>query len=99
MTIYRQKTRRDANEAAIVTALEMCGVTVTQLSAKGVPDLLCGYQGNTFLIEVKMPKGKLTDDQVKWHDKWRGQVAVVHNVEEALAAIGATVTKKSPTVE
>lgn len=46
---------------------------------------------NTFL-EIKdsaKPKSarKLTEDQVKWHAEWRGQVAVVENIEQALAAI------------
>jgi hypothetical protein len=30
---------------------------------------------------------KLTEDQVKWHAEWRGQVAVVENVEQAIEAI------------
>lgn len=33
----------------------------------------------------------LTKDQRDWHPAWRGQVAVVRTVEEALAVIGAEV--------
>ena len=32
---------------------------------------------------------ELTPDQVKWHIAWRGQVAVVTSVEEAIAAVSA----------
>lgn len=47
-----------------------------------------------FLIEVKDPTKpkrdqKLTPDQERWHANWKGQVAVVHTVEEALRVIGA----------
>lgn len=31
---------------------------------------------------------RLTPDQVQWHAAWRGQVVVVTDVAEALAALG-----------
>jgi hypothetical protein len=60
---------------------------------KGVPDLLCGYQGRNVLLEIKdgskpPSKRKLNPDQVEWHDKWRGQVCVVNNLDEAIEALG-----------
>lgn len=74
------------------------GATVQSLAAvgKGVPDLLCGYQGTTVLIECKdgrLPPSKrqLTADQIEWHAAWRGgRCVVVNSVDEALAAIGVT---------
>jgi hypothetical protein len=64
----------------------MSGVSVQPISSKGVPDLLCGFKGKTYLLEVKDKKGKLTPDQVAWHDKWRGaKPHVVHDINEALA--------------
>ena len=91
--------RTDANQQEIVDALRSAGASVECLHAagKGVPDLLVGYHGNrggslyithNLLMEVKMPDGKLNKRQVKWHAEWRGQVAVVRSVEEALALIG-----------
>ena len=86
MSLYRQAAKRDGNEKEIVTYLRSVGVSVHQLSSKGVPDLLCGYKGKTYLLEVKEKRGKLTSDQVTWHDKWRGEKPfIVHDVAEALA--------------
>ncbi len=56
----------------------------------GRPDLLVGFRGETYLLEVKSPKGRLEDSQVTWHADWRGRpVAVVRTPTEALRAIGA----------
>lgn len=48
---------RDTNERPIIEALRAAGATVTQLDGKGVPDLLVGFRGQTFLLEVKLPLG------------------------------------------
>lgn len=101
---FRAK-RRDANEREIVAALESAGASVQRLDAAGVPDLLVGFRGETFLIEVKNPestkgalaggvrrkgRGCLTPDQVAWFGAWRGgRIHEVVNIHEALAAIGA----------
>ena len=85
--------KRDANEKAIVRALEAAGASVTRLGDPGVPDLLVGYAGSTFLLEVKLPletraaaggrresqggRGDLTKAQVAWWDSWRGAKAHV----------------------
>lgn len=47
--------QRDLNEGPIVDALERAGAAVTRLPGFGVPDLLVGYNGETFLLEVKNP--------------------------------------------
>ena len=88
----RRAAKRDKNEAAIVAALEEIGATVQPLSGKGIPDLLVGFRGQTFLLEVK-DKGKhLTDDQVQWHTWWNGlSVAVVYTNEDAYEALGVVV--------
>lgn len=49
----RRAANRDASEAAIVAALRGVGASVTLLSQDGVPDLLVGWRGETFLLEVK----------------------------------------------
>ena len=99
MSIFRRDAKRDANEEAIADALLAVGASVTRISAKGAPDLLVGFRGETTLMEVKRapgPKGgtsrgKLTNDQIEWRGAWRGRPPViVRTPAEALAAIGAT---------
>lgn len=85
--------RKDANQPEIVDGLEKVGASVIDASAigGGFPDLVVGYKKRTFLLEVKNPKakGKLNELQEIFFATWRGQVAVVNNLEEALAVIGA----------
>jgi Holliday junction resolvase len=90
--MVRRAARRDTNEPEIIEALRAVGATVQSLDERGVPDLVVGFRGVSYLIEVKTAKGKLTRDQVAWHAGWKGQVAVVRTVEEALAVIGAEVS-------
>jgi len=97
----RRAARRDANEDEIVRALRAAGASVCLLSMKDVPDLLVGFRGANFLLEVKQEgrrgasiksiHAELSDDQAAWHETWRGLTpVVVRNTAEALAAIGAT---------
>ena len=84
----RLKAKRDGNELEIVAALRYCGASVTFLSLPDVPDLLVGFQSNTYLIEIKSPKGKLREGQQEWINNWRGgDVHVVRTVDEALNVI------------
>jgi Holliday junction resolvase len=85
----------DANQKTIVAALRTVGCSVLPLHAvgKGCPDLLVAWGEETMLIEVKdgdkPPSArKLTPDQVEFHATWRGRIAVVCNVKEALEAVG-----------
>lgn len=86
----------DANHAEIVRALRAVGASVESLAAagSGFPDLAVGYRGKNFLLEVKdgaksASRKALRPSQVEWHARWRGQVAVVESVDDALRAIGA----------
>ncbi len=81
--------KRDANEGEIVDALEAIGCIVLRLDKP--LDLLVGYRGYNYLIEVKMPKGKLTKDQKKFIPPWRGQLAVVRTPEQAIDVVTQTV--------
>ena len=82
--------RVDSNHAEIVAALRQVGVSVQSLATigKGCPDLVAADDETTWLIEVKGEKGKLTDDQVKWFDEWRGVVHIVRTVDDALKLVG-----------
>lgn len=91
----RRAAKVDRNQAEIVGALRAVGASVEPLHTvgKGCPDLLVGFRGQNWLIEVKdglAPNSaqKLNDRQVVWHRDWRGQAVVVNNAEDAIRAIG-----------
>lgn len=92
----RYARRVDSTQREIVETLEaVCGVSGVQKidpvggAQAGVPDLLVGFRGVNYLIEVKSPGGSLSVKQEEWHDAWPGaRVAVVSTPAEALAAIG-----------
>lgn len=88
MPIPRFAARRDANEQDIIEALVAAGASVQPLSIKGVCDLLVGFQGVNYLIEVKADKGKLTDEQISFFETWDGHCDVARTPEEALRIIG-----------
>jgi len=83
--------RVDANQAEIVDALRKVGATVLHLHevGEGCPDIVAGFRGVNYLIEIKTIKGKINRMQREWHYLWRGQICVVRTVDEALEAIGA----------
>ena len=88
--------RVDDNQAGIVKALRLVGATVTptHMVGKGFPDLVVGYRGVNYLLEVKdgakVPSArKLTPAELDWHDNWRGASFVVDSVKQALRVIGA----------
>lgn len=92
----RRAAKVDANQAEIVRALRAVGAVVTSTASagSGFPDLAVGYRGKTFLLEVKdgsrpPSERRLTPAQEEWHAAWRGQVAVVETVQQALEVIGA----------
>lgn len=87
----RKVARIDANQRQIIQALRQAGATVQPIHqiGDGCPDLLVGFRGWNYLLEIKNGS-RLTPDESTWHDAWRGRVAVVASVEDALLAIGAT---------
>lgn len=90
MSIHRRAAKRDGNEPEIIEALKAVGATVYPISAKGVPDLLVGFRGATYLLETKARRGTLTNEQKYFFETWDGTEAViVRNVDDALKAIGA----------
>ena len=88
-----RRHRKDQNQKAIVEALENVGADTFDLSqvGKGLTDILVGFRGVNFLLEIKNPdqNWKFTEKQNEFHRFWRGQKAVVETVDDALKAIGA----------
>lgn len=87
--------RVDKNQGEIVDALRSVGASVFDLSrfGRGMPDLIVGFRGKNFLIEVKNPQTSygrkgLNLIQTRWVDKWNGDVHIAYTIEDALRAIG-----------
>ena len=84
----RRAARIDANQEAVVIALRAAGAYVWII---GLPvDLLVGYKGHTFLVEIKDgPKKRLTALQEAFFAKWDGGTLMrVDGPEAALRMIG-----------
>ena len=84
----RYAARVDENQAAIVEALRKAGAYVWVI---GLPvDLLCGFRGHTWLIEIKRDsKARLTPLQQDFFENWSGStLARVDGPEAALRMIG-----------
>lgn len=84
----RYAARVDANQEQVVSALRAAGAYVWII---GLPvDLLVGYQGHTFLMEVKDgSKKRLTKLQEDFFQSWTGgTLCRVDGPESALRALG-----------
>jgi hypothetical protein len=84
----RHAKRTDANQEAIVKALRDAGAYVWIISLP--VDLLVGYKGHTFLVEIKTDaKKRLTALQADFFENWSGStLARVDSPEAALRMIG-----------
>jgi hypothetical protein len=70
----------DGNAREIIDALEAGGCSVESI---GRPvDIAVGIGGKSFLFEIKQPKGKLRESQIKFIDRWRGHVGILRSVED-----------------
>lgn len=88
--------RVDENHSEIVKGLRDIGATVRSTAAigQGFPDIAVGYRGNNYFFEIKdgtkfPSQRKLTTAEEVFHETWRGQVAIIHSLDDALAAIGS----------
>jgi hypothetical protein len=82
--------RIDNNQTEIIQALEQVGATVQRLNAvkNGCPDILVGYKGVNYIIEIKSPGGLCTTQEAIWITTWKGRAFVVKSIEEAYKVIG-----------
>jgi Holliday junction resolvase len=93
----RRVCRVDSNQREIVQVLRElgCSIAHTHVIGRGFPDLIVGYGGHNYLIEIKdgskpPSKQRLTPDEEAWHTSWRGQIAVVNSIAEALNVCGCS---------
>jgi len=84
--VMRYDAKRDSNEAEIICALHQVGAKVMQLDEF---DLLVGFRGKLFMLEVKMPQGRLNKKQARLFREWAGYIFIVRSVDDALRRIGA----------
>lgn len=85
----KRNRKRDANEPEIISILEFAGVSVYPLDKP--LDLLCGWQGETEIIEVKNPNGanRIEPDQKTFIAEWLGRPPhIIRTREQALAVFG-----------
>ena len=62
----------------------------------GCPDGLVGWQGQTYLVEIKNPKGTLTPDQEQFITLWRGsKVHVIRTVDDLIDVLAQPKISKS----
>jgi len=87
--------RVDENQTEIVTKLRKLGATVQSLATvgKGCPDIVVGHNGVNYLFEIKdgnktPSQQKLTPDEIKWHETWKGKVYIINCIDQAIALIG-----------
>lgn len=86
--MIRRAARVDANQQQVVSALRAAGAYVWII---GLPvDLLVGYKGHSFLVEVKNgPRKRLTALQEDFFANWTGStLARIDGPEAALRMIG-----------
>lgn len=91
----RLRAKVDANQREIVQTLRKCGVSVQSLAqlGKGVPDLLIySPRSGYMLLEIKDGRRKpserrLTEDEQRWIQNWRGPVHKIETVDQALKTV------------
>ena len=84
--------RTDANQADIVAGLRKAGASVLDLSGVGggAPDIIAGFRGEDYKMEIKFEGGRLNKRQIKFHAEWKGKpINTCWTLDEALRVIGA----------
>lgn len=86
----------DDNQKVIVTQLRRIGasVAVTSMLGKGFPDIVVGFRNKNFLFELKdgnktESRKRLTEDEQKFFNQWKGQVHKVETFDEILKVLQA----------
>lgn len=90
--------RTDANQKDIMDKLRCIpnlSVISTHTIGKGFPDIIVGYKGKNYMIEIKdgakwKSQQKLTTDELLFHMKWKGQICVCNSFDQVLKLINAT---------
>lgn len=92
MSYYKRSV--DANEKEIIKSLRMMGASAYHVESytDGFPDLVVGWQGETYIFEVKNRKGKnkLEESQKAFMLTWKGGKAkIVRDLDDILEVMEA----------
>jgi len=88
--MLRTAAKVDANQPAVVKALRAIGASVLHThQLKNCFDILVGYRGRTFLMEIKATeKDTLTPGEAEFQRTWRGsKYHIVYTPDQAIAII------------
>lgn len=87
----RRAAKVDDNQVQLVSLWRSMGISVaiTSSSHDGFTDVVLGYNGLTVLTEIKdgskpPSKRKLTPDQIKFHNEFKGAITVVETEQQAI---------------
>lgn len=90
----RRAANIDANQPEIVKVFRdlQCSVRHTHQLPDGGGDIIVGCQNLNCLVEIKdgskpASKQKLTDDEKRFQQSWKGMYRVVSNTDEAIAVV------------
>lgn len=92
-SIMKKGSKPDTNHAEIREGLRQVLGRYSVLDTKdvggGFPDLVVGFRGSNYFLEVKKDeKARLTPAQVAFQMTWEGQWDRVNNLDEAMQVIG-----------
>lgn len=94
MGVVRTKSRKDSNHKQIVDGLRRYGATVLDTSQlKNCFDILVGYNGVNYIIEIKDGKKsksqtKLTDGEKDFKNTWKGgKYHIAYSLDQAIEII------------
>lgn len=86
--------RVDSNQKEIVAAARKmgCSVAITSMLGNGFPDIVVGYKGFNYLIEIKdgskpLSSQKLTKDEQKFHSNWGGKIDIIKDIDELVSLV------------
>ena len=86
------RVKKDLNHRPLVQLLRAHGATVIDCAAlKNAFDLLVIYKGNTYIMEVKSGKGKLSDGELECKaqvEKHGVKYHVIREFDQALELLG-----------
>ena len=91
--IFTYKARVDTNQPKIVKQIRQLGATVKTVSqVKGFCDIVVGINCKNYLLEIKDPdkppsQRRLTPEEIKFKDSWKGQYNVVETIDDILQII------------
>lgn len=82
--------KTDANQKDIMDKLRLIphlSVFSTHIIGKGFPDIIIGYKGKNYMVEIKdgakwKSQQKLTTDELLFHMKWKGQICTCNSFEQ-----------------